>query len=58
MGAQEVRFTVEGHDAFVRLPDRRDGDAPLDWVWFAPVVDGRRTGALPGARCSRPSTTR
>lgn len=41
MGAQDVRFTVDGHDAFVRLPDRRDGDAALDWVWFAPVVDGQ-----------------
>lgn len=36
----EVRFTVRGHEAFVRLPERRD-DAPLDWVWFAPVVDGQ-----------------
>lgn len=40
MGAQDVTFTVRGHDAFVRLPERR-GDGPLDWVWFAPVVDGQ-----------------
>lgn len=31
-------FTVEGHTAFLILPDDAQSDQPLPWVWYAPTL--------------------
>ncbi len=36
-------FTVEGHTAFLILPDRKKADTLTPWVWYAPTLPG-----LPG----------
>jgi len=36
-------FTVEGHRAFLILPEHRQGAGPIPWVWYAPTLPG-----LPG----------
>lgn len=36
-------FTVEGHTAFLILPDKKASDTKTPWIWYAPTLPG-----LPG----------
>jgi hypothetical protein len=31
-------FTIEGHTAFLILPERMKSDKPTPWVWYAPTI--------------------
>jgi hypothetical protein len=36
-------FTIEGHTAFLILPEKPKAGQPIPWVWYAPTLRG-----LPG----------
>jgi hypothetical protein len=39
-------FTIEGHTAFLILPEKPKAGQPIPWVWYAPTLRGLQGRAV------------